>query len=168
MNKILLQPGKKDRAGAPTAEELFDCVSELKEIHCHYTALYSSWTKWANFILSQPGDQHSSLPDEYLHLFRAPPISEGSQLRVTRRGYQIAFSVCDSVSSEVSQLCEVVDELAEKVTNVQLLAHRLKSKVDTSRSLLEEMERSMPPEESEFSKKLASSVGDMVDVDHQE
>ena len=87
-NKSLLQPGNKDRAGARTTEELFDCISELKEVHCHYTALYSSWEKRANFILSQPGDRQSRLkheapPDEYLHLFRAPPISEGNQLQVT-------------------------------------------------------------------------------------
>lgn len=41
VNKNLLRPGKKDRAGAPTTEELFACISELKEVHCHYTALHS-------------------------------------------------------------------------------------------------------------------------------
>ncbi|KXJ80893.1 hypothetical protein RP20_CCG022925 [Aedes albopictus] len=65
VNKQLLHPGEKDRAGAPSSEELFDCVNQLKEKHSHYTALWASWEKWANFILAQPAD-HRDQPGSYL------------------------------------------------------------------------------------------------------
>lgn len=67
VNKQLLHPGNKDRAGAPSTEKLFDCVNQLKEKHSHYTALWSSWEKWANFILAQPADHRDKL------MIEAPP-----------------------------------------------------------------------------------------------
>lgn len=171
VNKQLLHPGEKDRAGAPSSEELFDCVNQLKEKHSHYTALWSSWEKWANFILAQPADHRDKLmmeapPDDYLHLFRAPPVSEASQLQVTRHGLKIAFNVNDGLMGTVTNLCDKVDTLAKYVSEVQIQMHELKAEVCNSRSLLEAMQTCLPPEEVEFSRRLASKVTDSIDVDH--
>lgn len=173
VNKQLLHPEKKDRAGAPSSEELFDCVNLLKEKHSHYTALWSSWEKWANFILAQPGDRREKLmieapPDDYLHLFRAPAVSESNQLQVTRQGLKVAFNINESLMGTVNSLCEKVDSLAKCVSEVQIQIHELKAEISNSRSLLDAMQTSFPPVETEFSRRLASRVTDSVDIDHTE
>ncbi|KXJ83436.1 hypothetical protein RP20_CCG006557 [Aedes albopictus] len=173
VNKQLLHPGKKDRAGAPSTEELFDCVNKLKDIHAHYTALRASWEKWANYILAQPGDQREKLmyeapPDDYLHLFRAPPVSEGSQLQLTRQGLKIAYNMNDRLFEVMNNLCKKVDSMAKLTTKLQIEIHEVKAEISNSRSLLDVMATSLPPEETEFSRKLISRVTDLEDFDHQD
>ena len=107
-------------------------------------------------------------PDEYLHLFRAPPLSEGDQLRATRQGLQVAYNITESVSSSIEILCERIDGIASSIADIRVHVHELKSQVKTSRSLLDAMEASLPPEENEFSIKLASNVVDADDIDHQD
>lgn len=172
-NKQLLNAGKKDRAGAPSTEELFECVTQMKEIHSHYTALWSSWEKWANYILAQPADQRDKLlyeapPDDYLHLFRAPPVSEGSHLQVTRQGLKVAYNMNDHLFATVNDLCEKVDSLAKLASTIQIQIHEMKAEISSSRSLLDAMATSLPPEETEFSRKLVSRVADLEDIDHQD
>lgn len=171
INKKLLHPEKKDRAGAPSTEEVFDCIEQLKTTHSHYSALHSSWVKWANYILSQPGDRRPALmteapPDEYLHLFRAPPTSEGELLQATRQGLLVAHTMASSFKSSVNNLCQRVGSIAQALNELQLEVHELKAQVENSQKMLESMQASLPPQESEFSRKLASRVSDIPDIDH--
>lgn len=171
VNKKLLHPEKKDRAGAASTEELFECIHQLKTVHSHYTALHSSWVKWASYILSQPGDRRPTLmteapPDEYLHLFRAPPTSEGDLLRTTRQGLQVAQNMVAGFKSSVNVLCDRVGSLFAAMNELQLQVHELKAQIDNSQVMLESMQSSLPPQESEFSRRLASNVSDMPDIDH--
>nr|XP_019563929.2 uncharacterized protein LOC109432086 [Aedes albopictus] len=173
VNKKLLHPESKDKTGAPATQEIVSCIEQLKSTHTHYTALYASWEKWANYILAHPGDVRPNLmkdapPDEYLHLFRSVPVSEVHRLQATRHGLQVAYNIVESISSSINTLCDRVDSVAINVAEVQLQAHELKAQVRASHSLLQAMEASLPPEESEFSRKLASKVTDAIDVDHQE
>lgn len=173
VNKELLHPERKDKTGAPATEEVFGYVQQLKEIHSHYTALFSSWERWANFILSQPADRRQRLmkeapPDEYLHLFRAAPVSEANLLSNTRYGLHVANNITDSISTAVNNLCIKVDSIVDSVNQIQKEMHCLKTRVDTSRSMLDAMQESLPPEETQFSVKLASLVTDMPDIDHND
>lgn len=173
VNKKLLHPELKDKTGAPATQEIFKCIDQLKEIHSHYTALHASWEKWANYVLAQPGDVRPKLmtdapPDEYLHLFRSVPLSEGHHIQSTRHGLQVAYNITESVSSSIEALCNRIDSIAISVSEIQIQTHELKAQVKASRSLLDAMQASLPPEESEFSRMLASKVTDAVDVDHLE
>lgn len=61
VNKKLLHPELKDKTGAPANQEIFSCINQLKATHSHFSAMYASWEKWANYIYAQPGDVRAKL-----------------------------------------------------------------------------------------------------------
>lgn len=172
VKKQLLNPEKKDRAGAPSTDELFKCVDDLKQIHPNYTALHSAWEKWANFVLSHTADMRAKLmreapPDDYLFLFRSVATTEGEQLMATRQGLSVARTVINAYSAKVQVFTELADRNFEHAVQLQQLARELKAQGESSKDMLDAFEASLPPQEVEFSRKLASQVTDADDNEHK-
>ncbi|KAL1375072.1 hypothetical protein pipiens_004750 [Culex pipiens pipiens] len=167
----LLNPEKKDRAGAPSTEELFKCMDELKQLHPNYTALHSAWEKWANFVLSHTADLRAKLmreapPDDYLFLFRSVATTEGEQLIATRQGLSVARTVLTSYFTKVEVFGELADQNFENAVKLQQLARELKAQGESTTAMLDAFESSLPPVEVEFSRKLGGQVTNADDNEH--
>lgn len=173
VKKKLIKPNERtDRSGAPTTEELFEWIVQLKEIHPHYSAVTSSWEKWANYVLCHPEEERTKLaneapPDEYIHLFRSVPLSEGIQLRETRYGLLVAQNILERHTGNVTRLCSLMDEAFTSFSAVRDAAHAMRNEMVSSRELLNAMDISLPPIESEFSRTLSNRIRNIEDVDHQ-
>uniref|UniRef100_A0A8D8AAN0 (northern house mosquito) hypothetical protein n=1 Tax=Culex pipiens TaxID=7175 RepID=A0A8D8AAN0_CULPI len=171
VKRQLLNPEKKDRAGAPSTEELFKCMDELKQLHPNYTALHSAWEKWANFVLSHTADLRAKLmreapPDDYLFLFRSVATTEGEQLIATRQGLSVARTVLTSYFTKVEVFGELADQNFENAVKLQQLARELKAQGESTTAMLDAFESSLPPVEVEFSRKLGGQVTNADDNEH--
>ncbi|ETV89918.1 hypothetical protein H310_15241, partial [Aphanomyces invadans] len=116
VEKNLIAPAERDRAGAATTASLFDLKRRLRELHPNFQSHDINWHLWANAIQSseahlQEGMMTQPPPPHLIHLFNFAPISAEVQLTNLRRGVGIAASFNDNISNSVKIIAQAVKSL---------------------------------------------------------
>lgn len=186
VQKVLIEPLNRDRAGATNICEMNVVVSQLKEIHrLNYQSSHINWTMWANRI--QASEPHlrekmmnSPPPADMLHLFAVARTSADDRMAAIRQNLCVAENVNEGASTGLSRIRSLVDAVRElqktivqlqkeQDTKIELLEHEvvtLEAQTSTTRSLLNSMERAVPVIETDFGRQVFQQIQDQEDVDH--
>lgn len=186
VQKSLIEPLNRDRAGASTIAEMNALVGRLKEIHrLHYQSNHINWIMWANRIQASESHLREKLidsppPPEMLHLFAIVRTSADDIISDVRQNLGVADNVNEGVSFSLSRVRILMDDILkiqnaitdlrnEEKTKMELLNHELKAmemQATTTRSLITSMEQALPVTETDFGRQLLSEIQDQEDVDH--
>lgn len=186
VQKSLIEPLNRDRAGASTITETNALAGRLKETHrYHYQSNHINWVMWANRI--QASEPHlreklinSPPPPEMLHLFAIARTSADRTVTDVRQNLCVAENVNEGVTSGLSRVRILVDDIlkiqsaigdlrSEEKTKIEMLNHELKTmetQAVTTRFLITSMEQALPATETNFGRQLFSEIQDQEDVDH--
>lgn len=186
VQKSLIEPLNRDRAGASTIAEMNILVAELKEIHkLHYQSNHINWIMWANRI--QASEPHlreklvrSPPPADMLHLFALARTTADATIAEMRQNLCVAENVNDGMCTGLARIRSLVDTVremqntilqlqSEQQTKIELLDYELKimeTQASTTQSLLNSMEQAVPAVETNFGRQLFSQIQDQEDVDH--
>lgn len=186
VQKCLLEPMNRDRAGASNTSEVNALVSRLKEVHRqNYQSQHINWLIWATKIQSSESHLYEKMvnnppPPDILHLFAHARTSADDVVTGIKQNLYVAENVNDGVTSGLSRVISLVEDIrkiqdaitklqSEEKTKFDLLEHELQSmeiRAEATRSLISSMERSMPATESDFGRQLFAQIQDQEDVDH--
>lgn len=180
LEKKLIKPAAKDKAGAAAESALDEMVRVLKEAHrWHYEANYITWRMWADFILKQPGHQWESLtqsppPHHMLHLFTAARTNPDNLVSELRQNLSIGKSINSSfeddigqIATEFKQLKVKFDGLVHGMTAFEARLDAIQFKCKTTGDNLSLFEVAVPPEDNEFSTQMFNKMSNQEDVDHE-
>ncbi len=186
VQKILIEPVNRDRAGASTIAEMNTLVARLKEIHrLSYQSNHINWLMWANRIQASESHLRENLmskppPPDMLHLFALARTSADDTVTEVRQNLHLAENVNDGVSSGLFRVRNLMDDIMkiqhaisdlrdEEKTKIELLNYELKTmetQAVTTRSMITSMEQVLPATETDFGRQLFSEIQDQDDVDH--
>lgn len=128
VQKSLIEPLNRDRAGASTISEMNILVGQLKEIHrLHYQSSHINWIMWANRIqASEPHLKekmiHSPPPADMLHLFAVAKTSADDRIVDLRQNLSVAKNVNDGMSTglcRIRNLFASIRELQQTILQLQ-------------------------------------------------
>lgn len=186
VQKILIEPMNRDRAGASSISEMNTLVVQLKDVHrLQYQSNHINWLMWANRIQASEPHLRENLirsppPADMLHLFAVARTAVESTVAEMRQNLCVAENVNEGVSTGLARMRYLVDNVMEiqktivqlqneQQSKIELLNHELKTmetQSSTTRSLLNSMEQAVPPIETNFGRQLFSQIQDQEDVDH--
>lgn len=186
VQKLLIEPLNRDRAGASTICEMNVLVGQLKELHrLHYQSSHINWIMWANRIqASEPHLRetliHRPPPADMLHLFALAKTAADDKIAEIRQNLCMAENVNEGATTGLSRIRTLVDGVRElqntivqlqkeQETKIELLEHEITSfekQTSTTRSLLNSMELAMPATETDFGRQIFQQIQDQDDVDH--
>lgn len=186
VQKGLIEPINRDRAGASSISEMNALVGRLKEIHkLHYQSMHINWIMWANRVQSSESHLqeqmiHNPPPPDMLHLFAHAKTSADDVITDIRQNLCLAENVNEGVSSGLLRTKVLVEDIlkiqnaiaklqSEEKTKTELLVYELKimeTQAVTTRSFISSTERVLPANETDFGRRLFSEIVDQVDVDH--
>lgn len=186
VQKSLIEPLNRDRAGASTIAEMNVLVSQLKEIHkLNYQSNYINWLMWANRIQGSGAHLREKLiqsppPADMLHLFALAKTPADNTLREMRQNLCVAENVNEGTSTGLARIRSLVDTVREmqktivqlqneQQIRIELIDHELATmevQTSTTRTMLNSMERSYPAVETNFGRQIFSQIQDQEDVDH--
>lgn len=188
VQKTLIEPMNRDRAGASTVAEMNALVGRLKDIHrLNYQSSQINWYMWANRIqASEPHSREKMIqkppPPDMLHLFAVAKTSADQTISDVKQNLSVAESVNEGVTSGLSRIRILVDDIVkiqsgiadlrkEEQVKIELLNHELKNmevQSSTTRTLITSMEQALPVNETDFGRQIFSKIQDQDDVDHME
>lgn len=186
VQKTLIEPINRDRAGASTIAETNTLAERLQAIHqLNYQSNHINWLIWANRIQASEAHLREQLmtrppPPDILHLFAHARTSADDTVTEFRQNLRMAENVNEGVTSGLSRVRILVDDILkiqnaiaelrdEEKTKIELLNHELKTmeiQSSTTRSLITSMEQVLPATETDFGRQLFSQIQDQDDVDH--
>lgn len=188
VQKMLIEPLNRDRAGATSMAEMNPLVARLKEVHrLNYQSNHINWIMWANRI--QASESHlrekminSPPPPEMLHLFALARTSADETISNVKQNLCVAENVNDGVSCGLARIRVLMDSILqiqtaisdlqkEEKTKIEMLNYELKTMeqhATTTRTLINSMELALPVTETDFGRQVFSLIQDQDDVDHQE
>lgn len=188
VQKCLIEPLNRDRAGATNVFETNALVGRLKEYHrLHYQSGHINWVIWANRIQSaeshlQERMIHSPPPPDILHLFALAKTSADDTVADVRRNLFVAENVNEGVSSGLSRVKVLVEDIlkiqneiaklqGDEKTKTELLNYELQimeTQAVTTRSMISSMGQALPTRQNEtaFGRREFSQIHDQEDVDH--
>lgn len=179
VEKKLLKPAAKDKAGAAAEAAVDQMINELKTAHrFHYVANYITWRMWADYVLKQPGNQWQSAiqappPHHMLHLFTAARTNPDDLVSELRHNLSIGKSINSGFEDDVAQLVNEFQQLKVKFDNVfhgmislESRLNALQAKCKTTGDNLSLFEVAVPPSETEFSAQMFDQIIEQDDIDH--
>lgn len=186
VQKALIEPLNRDRAGASTICEMNVLASQLKETHrLQYQSSHINWIMWANRIqASEPHLRDQMIqkppPADMLHLFAIAKTTADDRMAGIRQNLCVAENVNEGTSTGLARIRTLVDGVRElqktivqlqkeQDTKLELLEHEIAAfeiQTSTTRSLLNSMERAMPVTETDFGRRVFQQIQDQEDVDH--
>lgn len=186
VQKVLIEPLHRDRAGASAISELNVLVGQLKDAHrFHYQSSHINWIMWANRIqASEPHLRekmiHSPPPADMLHLFAIAKTAAEDKISAIRQNLCVAENVNEGASTSIVRIRSLFDGVRElqktivqlqkeQETKIELLEHELatfETQTSTTRSLLNSMVEASPIIESDFGRQIFQQIQDQEDVDH--
>lgn len=181
IEKQLIKPAAKDRAGAAAESALHEMVEKLKQKHrFHLYGQYIAWRIWADWILKQPGDQWNSLvndppPGHMLHLFKQAADNSENLAETLRHNLSIGKSVSSSLAVDVKTIVTEFKLLKEAHANLTRAFESLESRLETlllrcevTNENLEMFENAVPVQPTQFSRDCFDQIRDQEDIDHNE
>jgi hypothetical protein len=179
--KTLLQPVQRDRAQAATTELWNNLKQQLKEKHGHHLSAQDiNWRQWANFILQSEPHLHSQLievgpPPCLIHLFSSARSSDGEVLQRTRQTMSIGSNLAGQYAFEFGSLRDEYTHLTDVGKEFIRLQDHFKRRLDALETLnqthvqmLQCMETSVGPVETQVGRRMYDRVENRPDVDHEE
>lgn len=176
----LLDPVEKDKAGAASNTIVFDLLNRLKEIHrSNYRSKDLNWYEWASFVAAEPPQRHEQLlneppPLEMIRLFERAPFGSDHVLNEVRRSVNIAQTITagqerdlQQLGRSIGQLKELFNECHKALVDVQLKYDAIIQTTNNNNLILESVQQSTRPVETERTLNLFYAVQDQEDVDHQ-
>lgn len=186
VQKTLIEPLNRDRAGADSISEMNTLVSKLREIHrFHYRSGHINWLTWANRIQAHEPHLRENLirsppPPDILHLFAVSRTAADDTIAEMRQNLSVAENVNDGMGDGLVRIRSLFDNVIEmqksivqmqneQQNQIELLDHELKTmetQTSTTRSLLNSMEQAVPAITTIFGRRAFSQIQDQEDVDH--
>lgn len=186
VQKVLIEPLNRDKAGANAHCEINALTHQLKEIHkFHYQSGDINWCMWANRIqASEPHLRETLLrrppPAEIMHLFALARTSADDKMTGIRQNLFVADHINEGATTGLARIRTLVDGVRElqktivqlqkeQETKIELLEHEVatfETQTSTTRSLLNSMELVMPATETDFGRQSFQQIQDQDDVDH--
>lgn len=186
VQKTLIEPVNRDRAGANTIAEMNEIVRRLKEVHkLNYQSSHINWIMWANRIQSSEPHLHEKLlsdppPPDMLHLFAIVRNPSDNVISDVRHNISVAEGVNKGVGTSLSKIRTLVDDIIKAQTEIdtpqsvvktktELLNHELTTmevQTTATRSLITSMGDALPATATDFGRQIFSMVQNQEDVDH--
>ncbi len=186
VQKMVIEPLNRDRAGTSTIADVNSLVGRLKERDClHYQSSHINWMMWVNRIQASEPHLREKLinnppPPQMLHLFALARTLADETITDVKQNLCVAENGNEGVSFGLSRVRILVDEILkiqndiadlrnEEKTKVEQLNQKLKTmemQAATTRTLISSMEQALPATETDFGRQLFSRIQDQEDVDH--
>lgn len=186
VQKSLIEPINRDRAGASSIAEMNLLVGQLKNIHKkNYQSSHINWLVWANRIqASEPHLRekliHNLPPADMLHLFAVARTVADDRVSEMRQNLCVAETVNEGLCTGIARIRSLVDKVrdmqktivqlqTEQQIHIDLLDHELtamETQASTTRSILNSMEQAVPALETNFGRQAFSQIQDQEDIDH--
>jgi hypothetical protein len=173
MRRVLLVPAEVDRAGAATLNLHNQLVARLKEVHVHhYVTQATNWGLWATRILASPSHQqeamvHSAPPEDIIHLFAMAMEDPGVINQRILQSNAVARSENDRFQAGLTDLRCMLTEIERLIAFFNTRLGALETETSIRHNVLHEFASSLPPQETSFSARLFSSIGQQDDIDHE-
>lgn len=186
VQKTLIEPLNRDRAGASNIAEMNALVGRLKEVHkLNYQSNHINWIMWANRI--QASEPHlrekliNSPPSpDMLHLFALARTPADQAMSNVKQNLCVAGDVNEGVTSGLSRVRCLMDDISQiqnaiadlrKQENIKMVLltrelEKMELQASTTRNLITSMEQALPATETDFGRQLFSKIQDQEDVDH--
>ncbi|KAH9138681.1 hypothetical protein AeRB84_017009 [Aphanomyces euteiches] len=175
----LIIPAERDRAGAASMSAVMELKSRLKAIHGDtYSSHDIYWHVWANFIHTSEAHIQESLltqapPPHIIQLFANTPSNPLIQQRNARLGLQVASNINENFASKFDVMKNLVGSLKRKQNEMNVSLATLESQIDslqnvsdTNASLIDGFSTSIMPSENEYGRAIIEDIEDANDDDH--
>ncbi|KAH9119972.1 hypothetical protein LEN26_011343 [Aphanomyces euteiches] len=179
VEKTLILPAQRDRAGATTTASLLALKERLKELHCEsYQSQDINWQLWANYIQASDAHLQESLltqapPAHLIHLFAHAPMNPDIQLNNLRRGLGVAYNINQNFVNAITQLESTIDTLKRKHDEIEKVHQTavsqltaLREMADVYSSMLNGVESAVGTTETEYGLSILHEIEDIQDDDH--
>lgn len=180
IRNVLIEPWKKDRAGAPSQMTINEAVEKLKTIHSHrYQGEFFIWHMWATSILNsaahlREGLFHEVPPSRILQIFTEQSDSR-EHLRGVRTNVSVGAAVSEGLQEDFQQLqtlyermqrrCDEYErehryDMREMKQRLLLIGSRLQGHTE----VLSVVEHAVS--ESDYSRQLLEVIPNAEDTEH--
>lgn len=179
MEKTLILPAERDRAGATTTASLLALKDRLKEIHRDsYQSQDINWQLWANYIQSRDAHLQESLvtqapPAHLIHLFAHAPMNQDVQLSNLRWGLGVAYNINQNFVSAISQLESTLHLLKRKHDEIESVHQAavsqlsaFKNMADIHTTMFNGVETAVATSETEYGLSILHEIEDINDDEH--
>jgi hypothetical protein len=179
VEKKLITPADKDRAGAAAEAEIGRMVESLKQIHRHhYVAPYITWRRWADYLLKQPGHSRDAAsldppPHHLIHLFCRAQTNAEALVADVRQNLSIGeglnqdFSIdVANLATEFSAIKTFSQELNKAVESFERRLESMTQKVGNTNESLKLFRSAVGVTEDQYGRDLYDNIQEQEDVDH--